>query len=631
MEHVEATTTVVPERRGRTGGATASGQTGGAGLRTVTPELTELEVAELEVAELRLDPEPQWVRCPGCGALIYRKRYERDRCVCLQCQHHGRLTALERLAQLLDPGSAVPIGAPPTVEDPLRFIDRRPYPERLKQARAATGLPEAVACAAGTIHGHPLVAVAMEFEFLGGSLGSGVGERITRAAEEARQNRVPLLLITASGGARMQEGAIALMQMVKTSQALAELDEAGVLTISLLTDPTYGGVAASFATLTDVILAEPGTRMGFAGPRVIEQTIKQRLPEGFQTAEFLLSHGLIDDVQSRSTQRDAIARLLSALGPVSRVRADRHASNGNGRVDKLSGGEPRDGAPPRAALVCQPDELPERDPWPVVRLARHLERPTTLDYASYLLDGFHQLHGDRLSADCSAIVGGVGNLRGRPVVFIGHQKGHTATELVARNFGMATPAGYRKAARLMRLAAKTGVPVVTLIDTPGAYPGLEAEEQGQALAIAENLRLMSGLPVPIVAVVTGEGGSGGALALGVADRVFALSGAIYSVISPEGCAAILWRNAAAAHKAAAALRLDARELLRHGIVDGVIREPDGGAHRDPARTAEAVGTVVAAALRDLDTRDAESLVRARRRRFRQYGTRTYEDMRADVQ
>jgi acetyl-CoA carboxylase carboxyl transferase subunit beta len=206
------------------------------------------------------------------------------------------------------------------------------------------------------------------------------------------------------------------------------------------------------------------------------------------------------------------------------------------------------------------------------------------------------------------------------VVLIGHQRGHTTTELVARNFGMATPAGYRKAARLMRLAAKIGVPVVTLIDTPGAYPGLEAEEQGQALAIADGIRLMSGLPVPVVAVVTGEGGSGGALALGVADRVFVLSGAVYSVISPEGCAAILWRDAAAADKAAVALRLDSRELLRHGIVDGVIPEPDGGAHTDPARTAELVGAAVAAALRDLTVKDAATLVRARRKRFRKFGT-----------
>lgn len=580
------------------------------------------------IIEQELTPEPEWVRCRACGTLIFGKRYDRDLQVCWQCGHHSRLTARQRLAQLLDRGSAVTIDAPPTVEDPLRFTDRLPYRERLHQARAATGLPEAVICVTGTIHGNPLVVAAMEFEFLGGSLGSGVGERITRAAEEARHSRVPLLLITASGGARMQEGAIALMQMVKTSQALAELDEAGVLTISLLTDPTYGGVAASYATLADIILAEPGIRMGFAGPRVIEQTIGQRLPDGFQTAQFLLSHGLIDDVQPRGSLRATLGRLLSALGPANRVLADSrakhhtmHLAGSPGKPDDNApnSGEPNDSAP-NSTVVRRSADLPERDPWQTVQLARELGRPNTLDYVGYLLDDFHQLHGDRLSEDCPAIVGGVGRLQGQPVVLVGHQKGHTTSELVKRNFGMATPAGYRKAARLMRLAAKLALPVVTLIDTPGAYPGLEAEERGQAIAIAENLRLMSGLPVPVVAVVTGEGGSGGALALGVADRVFALSNAVYSVISPEGCAAILWRDPAAAEQAAAALRLNARELLRHGIVDGVILEPEGGAHLAPAEAAQRVGAAVASALADLGAHDAGQLIRARRQRFRRFGT-----------
>lgn len=549
-----------------------------------------------------------WVRCHGCGAIILGKRYERDHRVCWQCGHHGRLSALERLAHLLDPGSSALIGVSPTVEDPLEFVDRRPYAERLRQARTATGLEEAVVCVRGTVHGHPLVAAAMEFAFLGGSLGSGVGERITRAAEEARHRCVPLVLVTASGGARMQEGALALMQMVKTSQALAELDEAGVVTISLLTDPTYGGVAASYATLADVILAEPGTRMGFAGPRVIEQTIKHQLPAGFQTAEFLVSHGLIDDVQPRSALRTAIARLLRVLSPANRFA----------RAPGLTGTPP---APrtPESALVSELAEVPERTAWETVRLARHTGRPTTLDYVAHLIEDFSELHGDRLSADCPAIVGGFGRLHGRSVALIGHQKGHSTAELVARNFGMASPAGYRKAARLMRLAAKLGIPVVTLIDTPGAHPGIEAEEQGQAIAIAENLRLMSGLRVPIVTVVTGEGGSGGALALGVADRVLALSGAVYSVISPEGCAAILWRDAAAAEQAATALQLNVGELLRHGIVDAVIPEPAGGAHTDPAGTAERVGATVTAALDDLCAQDTASLVAARRRRFRRFG------------
>jgi acetyl-CoA carboxylase carboxyl transferase subunit beta len=256
-----------------------------------------------------------------------------------------------------------------------------------------------------------------------------------------------------------------------------------------------------------------------------------------------------------------------------------------------------------------------------VALARDPGRPTTLDYATHLLEDFQQLRGDRVSGDCPAIVGGVGHLDGVPIMLIGHQKGHDTRELVARNFGMGSPAGFRKAARLMRLAAKLGMPVLTLIDTPGAYAGVQAEQGGQAHAIAANLHLMSRLPVPVVAVVTGEGGSGGALALAVADRVLALGNAVYSVISPEGCAAILWRDGAAAPKAAAALGIGARDLLEHRIVDAVIPEPDGGAHRNPALTAARVRQAVTATLHELLHRPPAELVAARRRRFRAFGLR----------
>ncbi|MFE0155603.1 acetyl-CoA carboxylase carboxyltransferase subunit alpha [Nonomuraea sp. NPDC059007] len=483
-----------------------------------------------------------------------------------------------------------------TKEDPLTFTDSRPYTQRLRLARSQTGLESAAVAAAGTIGGRRLITVVLDFRFLGGSLAAAEGECLVTAADQALRERVPLLIVTASGGARMQEGALSLMQMVKCSQALAKLDEAGILTISVLTDPTYGGVAASFATLPDVILAEPGAHIGFAGPRVIEQTIGQRLPEGFQTAEFLFARGLIDAVQSRRTLRPTLARLLATGDRVP------HA----GTAD--------------ATLILDPEALAPCDPWQVVQLARHPDRPTTLEYAGSLLEDFQELHGDRVSGDCPAIVGGVGRLDGHPIMLIGHQKGHTTAERVERRFGMPSPAGYRKAGRLMRLAAKLGMPIVTLIDTPGAHPGIEAEEKGQAWAIARNLHLMSGLPVPIVAVVTGEGGSGGALAVAVANRVFALSNAVYSVISPEGCAAILWKTAEAAPAAATALQLDARQLLRHAIVDAVIPEPEGGAHTAPGKMADLVKAAVADALRQMAAQRPEELIRRRRLRFAQFGS-----------
>jgi acyl-CoA carboxylase subunit beta len=354
-------------------------------------------------------------------------------------------------------------------------------------------------------------------------------------------------------------------------------------------------VAASFATATDVIIAEPGARMGFAGPRVIEQTIHQKLPPGFQTAEFLYRRGLVDRVVPRAALRATLARLLAVV----RRRE-------------------RDDPAAPAATIRDAASLPERDAWATVRLARHADRPTTLEYAYQMLDAFEELHGDRAGADCPAVVGGLGMLRGRGVVLIGHQKGHTTRELVEHNFGMASPDGYRKACRLVQLADRLRLPIVTLVDTPGAYPGAEAEERGQAMAIAESLRVLSGVTVPVVAVVTGEGGSGGALALGVANRVLACENAVYSVISPEGCASILWKTATAGPDAAAALRIDAPALLSLGIVDGVVPEPPGGAHLDPVRAIEAVGAAVREALAALDGLSPAELVSQRRARFRAY-------------
>jgi acetyl-CoA carboxylase carboxyl transferase alpha subunit/acetyl-CoA carboxylase carboxyl transferase beta subunit len=540
-----------------------------------------------------------WVSCRRCRSLVYGKRLHRSLGVCPDCGHHTRVDAHQRLAQLLDPGSIELLDLPVHSGDPLNFVDSKPYPQRFAEARRHTGLDFAAVCAAGTIEGNPLIVSVMDFRFMGGSLGGAVGELITRAGEIALERGIPLLIVTASGGARMQEGAVSLMQMAKTSQMLGQLDEAGILTISLITDPTYGGVAASFATLCDVIIAEPGARLGFAGPRVISQTIKQTLPKGFQTAEFLLSHGLIDAIRPRNELRGTLARLLA---------------NGTKAQRELPAEVPAGSAVADEHYV---------DPWQAVQRARHLNRPTTSDYIGLLLDDFEELRGDRLGEDCPAIVGGMGRLNGVPVMLIGHQKGHNAAELAARNFGMPNPAGYRKAARLMKLAAKLNLPLITLIDTPGAYPGLAAEQNGQAIAIAENLRLMAGLPVPVISVITGEGGSGGALALAVANRVLICANGIYSVISPEGCAAILWDDPSAAPKAAAALRITAAELRRMNIVDGVVPEPDGGVQADHVAAAHNLRAALVDRLRELLPLEPAALIAERRARFRTFGTENH--------
>jgi len=549
------------------------------------------------------DVAPDWVLCRRCRTIVYGKRWTRCLGVCPECGEHSPVDARTRLQQLADPGSVRPLALPEgVVPDVLGFVDTMPYPQRIAEAKARTGLDAAVLCARITIEGAPVVAAVMDFGFLGGSLGALAGAAVTMAAETALAERVPLLAVTASGGARMQEGAISLMQMAKTSTAWARLDEAGLLTITLITDPTYGGVAASFATLSDVIVAETGARLGFAGRRVIEQTIRQRLPRDFQTVEFLRERGFVDLVVPRQSLRDELAKLL-------RIGSRRPVNGGRGH---------RRGASP-AAIVRDPARLAAAEPWQQVRRARDLARPTTLEYIALAFDDFRELHGDRVSGECSAMVAGLARLDGLPVAVIGQQKGHTPAQLAERNFGMPSPAGYRKAARVMRLAAKLGLPVVTLVDTPGAYPGEQAEEHGQATAIAENLRLMASLPVPIVTVVTGEGGSGGALGIAVANRVLIWEHAVYSVISPEGCASILWKDPTLGPRAAAALGLSSRDLLRLGVVDGVLPEPTDGLGADPVRAAEQLQSAVLASLAELSTMEAGQLIHDRRERFERFG------------
>ncbi|MGX5656854.1 carboxyltransferase subunit alpha [Geodermatophilus nigrescens] len=533
-----------------------------------------------------------WVSCPGCGWLLYRKRLERNLSVCPECDHHLRLGARARIELLADAGSFTERACPPGPADPLAFSDLRDYPDRLAEAAVRSGETEAVVTGTARIGGTAVVLAAMDFGFLGGSMGVEVGRRVSAAADLAVEQRLPLVTVCASGGARMQEGVLSLFQMARAGQAYARLREAGLLSVCVLTDPTYGGVSASFATLATVLVAERGAHVGFAGPRVVQETIRAELPDDFQTAEFLLAHGLVDRVEGRAELRPLLGRLLRL-----------HA-------------RPEPDAPAPAAAPAP--VLREADPWDVVQRARVAERPTTLDHLAGF-DDFVELHGDRTHADDAAVVGGVASLGGRTVVVIGQEKGHTVRERVTRNFGMPHPEGYRKAMRLMAHAEAAGLPVVTLVDTPGAHPGPEAEERGQSHAIAETIMRSSRLRVPVVAVLTGEGGSGGALALCTSDSLLVSENAYLSVISPEGCAAILWRTASAAPAAARAMRLGAGHLLASGIATSVVPEPPGGAHADPAEATRLVREAVAAELDELCRLDVGTLLARRAARLSRIG------------
>src|SRR5690348_5348943 len=285
----------------------------------------------------------------------------------------------------------------------------------------------------------------------------------------------------------------------------------------------------------------------------------------------------------------------------------------------------RNGSPPELAKLREQVSELRREfythlgAWQRTQIARHPQRPYTLDFVRLLFTDFSELHGDRAFGDDPAIVGGFARFKGRPVLVVGHQKGRDTKQRLARNFGQAKPEGYRKALRLMKLAAKFGRPILTFVDTPGAYPGLDAEERGQAEAIAVNLRAMSRLPVPIIVTITGEGGSGGALAIAVGDQINMLENSIYSVISPEGCSSILWRDAAKAELAAEALKITAKDLREFGIVDEIVPEPEGGAHADHEAAAQLLEPVLVRALDELTVRSVPELLERRYAKFRRMG------------
>ncbi len=552
-------------------------------------------------------PADMWEECPRCHQLLYGKELEQGQWVCSKCEYHFRLNVWQRLEITADEGSFEEWDGDLPNSDPLEFPN---YVEKLGQAQTKTGINDAVITGQARINGLPVALGIMEPGFRGGSMGWVVGERITRLMERAVEERLPVVIVSASGGARMEESLVSLMQMAKTSGACARVSEAGLPFISVLTDPTYGGVMASYAFLGDIMIAEPHAAMGFAGPRVIAVT-GMPIGEDVQTAEYQHEHGMLDMIVPRTEMRETLARLLSW--------ACQGNLPGHRPAPKAATGEP--------APVAQTDEGDQADmvAWHKVEMARNPDRPYTLDYVAELFEGFTELHGDRRFADDMAIVTGLAWFEGMPVAVIGHQKGRHARERSRRNFAMARPEGYRKAMRIMQLAAKLGRPIITLIDTPGAHCLDEAEARGISEAIATNQRDMFALQTPIVSVIIGEGGSGGAIGIGVGDRVLMLENSYYSVIAPESCAAILWRDRSLKEEAADALKLTADSALELGIIDTVVAEPDGGAHTDKVEAARLLGQVLSDTLGELCRTSPDELAGLRYDKFRHMGEPTSEE------
>ena len=538
-------------------------------------------------------------KCNACKAAIFTEDVKRNLYICPKCGNYFRIHAYRRLELVLDEGSFEEWDKGMTAGNPLEFPG---YEEKVKALQEKTGLTEAVVTGKGRINGMETVIGVCDGRFLMASMGEAVGEKITRAVERATKLALPVILFACSGGARMQEGIVSLMQMAKTSAALKRHSDAGLLYVSVLTDPTTGGVTASWAMLGDVILAEPHALIGFAGPRVIEQTIGQKLPKGFQRAEFLLEHGFVDRILPRDGAKEVLAEILRM-----------HAKEKNTETFTswaADSGESGFGVP----VEAQTKE--KRSAWDSVQKARKKDRPVGSDYIQKMFPDFIEFHGDRLFGDDPAIIGGIASFEGMPVTVIAEAKGADTKENIRRNFGMPSPEGYRKALRLMKQAEKFHRPVICLVDTPGAFCGMEAEERGQGEAIARNLYEMSALKTPVLSIVISEGGSGGALALATADRVWMLQNAVYSILSPEGFASILWKDGKRAPEAAEVMKLTAGDLKELGIIEEILEEPEVFTVETLDTVCETIKGKLRAFLKQYTEKDAEELVEKRYQRFR---------------
>lgn len=548
-------------------------------------------------------PEGLLRKCNKCGAAIIAEDVKKDGYICPKCGGYFRMHAYRRIEFVTDERTFEEWDQGLGTKNPLEY---KGYLEKLSGLQEKTGLDEAVITGKAKIDGVETVIGVCDGRFLMASMGEAVGEKITRAVERATKEHLPVILFACSGGARMQEGITSLMQMVKTSAALKRHSDAGLLYISILTDPTTGGVTASFAMLGDIILAEPKALIGFAGPRVIEQTIGQKLPKGFQRSEFLLEHGFIDGIIERSELRQTLSKLLKL-----------HADSGYEAEkiqDILKITKKSDAY--KAEAMKTDGTRGGLSSWERVLLSRMQDRPVGSDYIERLFTDFTEFHGDRLFKDDRAIIGGVARFHGIPVTVVAQAKGTNTKENIERNFGMPSPEGYRKALRLMKQAEKFGRPVICFVDTPGAFCGLEAEERGQGEAIARNIYEMSDLKVPVLSVIIGEGGSGGALAMATADEVWMLENSVYSILSPEGFASILWKDSSKAKEAAEVMKLTAKDLYKLGIVEKVFDEPQDFKAENLIQVTESMESEIVRFLAEYMTKSHQELSSHRYMRFR---------------
>jgi acetyl-CoA carboxylase carboxyl transferase alpha subunit/acetyl-CoA carboxylase carboxyl transferase beta subunit len=535
--------------------------------------------------------EPAHEQCLSCGADLEGSRsYERYR-VCHSCGFHFHLSARERIATLLDPASFHEDDRGVSAIDPISFQGRHGYRSRVISAQRRTGLTEAVLTGTGTIFGKEIVVAVVDFSFLGGSIGVAAGERLARAFEKAASRRAPIVTVWSTSGTRMQEGLLALLQLPRVMAAVQSQPGPHVPHIAVLADPTTGSAYAGYVNRADIIIAEPNALVGFAAMRVLQEQEGGGLAERAHTSEAHLERGLIDAVIDRPRLRDSVAQLLEMLRSEYEVSAA-------GRADGAVGAHLHKGA------------------WRQVQLSRHERRPTARDLIARMTTTFVEIRGDRATGDDPSVVAGIGSLGGLPVVIVGQQRPHDA----AGAQGWIGPAGFRKAERAFKLAGRLELPIVTLVDTAGAHPGIESEEGGLGHAISSCMATLLEARVSTVAVITGEGSSEAAVAMAVADRVLMLDNATYEVVRPEDAARILSAEGTGAEEVAERLRLTSHDCLSLGVIDGIVPEPGDGAHTDHAEAALLVRRSVLRALTQLQKARPKKRLEQRYERYRHVGS-----------
>ena len=541
--------------------------------------------------------------CNSCKSEIQRSELDKNYSICPRCGYYMRMHARKRIASLADKKSFREWDADMKFSNPLNDSE---YEEKLEKASLKHKLNDAIITGEMYINGSPVAIGVMDTRFMMASMGYVVGEKVTRLFEKATKKKMPVIMFCCSGGARMQEGMIALMQMEKTAAAVKRHGEKGLLFISVLTNPTMGGVTASFAMLADVVLAEKGAMIGFAGPRVIEQNTGKKLPEGFQTAEFQKEHGFVDAILERENEKKVLGLIVKQHLKKSRKNMlftldKQHKLNE--RFEHVQDEKINDGV----------------TAWERVQNARRIDRPTSLDYINNLFEDFYELSGDRVSGDDHAIVGGIVTFNDRTLTVIGNQKGKDSlNDAVYRNWGMASPQGYRKALRLAKQAEKFRRPIIFFIDTIGAACGETAEEDGQGLAIANLLQEMSTIKVPVLSIIIGEGGSGGALALGVANEVWMLENSIYSILTPEGYASIIWKDSKKAKDAAEVMDIDAEKLNRLKVIDYVVKEEEPVTKENMSHVCDKLREKMIDFLEKYGKKSEKRIVSERYKKFRSY-------------